>query len=48
MKLKFTIGVRVPPEIEEEGMDSSKHGGIVDYASAKPVAPKLVEAGAEA
>ena len=42
--MKFTVGVRVPPEIEEEGMDSSKHGGLVDYASPGPKAA----AGAEA
>mmetsp|Transcript_5652 Transcript_5652/g.8495 ORF Transcript_5652/g.8495 Transcript_5652/m.8495 type:complete len:500 (+) Transcript_5652:39-1538(+) len=28
---KFTIGLRVSDEIEEIGIDSSKHGGIVDY-----------------
>ena len=28
--LKFTVQVRVPPEIEETGMDDSKHGGRHD------------------
>ena len=46
--MKFTIGVRVPEEVETAGMDSSKHGGMVDYAvGVAPAAPKA-EAGAEA
>ena len=46
--MKFSIGVRVPEEIETAGMDSSKHGGMVDYAvGVAPAAPKA-EAGAEA
>ena len=45
LALKFTVGVRVPLEVETEGMDSSKHGGMVDYAQA---APAKAAAGAEA
>ena len=46
--MKFSIGVRVPEDVETAGMDSSKHGGMVDYAvGVAPVAPKA-EAGAEA
>mmetsp|Transcript_5837 Transcript_5837/g.8757 ORF Transcript_5837/g.8757 Transcript_5837/m.8757 type:complete len:487 (-) Transcript_5837:3-1463(-) len=28
---RFTVGLRVSKDIEEIGMDSSKHGGMVDY-----------------
>ncbi|KAG5192644.1 ammonium transporter [Tribonema minus] len=29
---KYTVGLRVSKEVEEMGMDSSKHGGLADYA----------------
>ncbi|KAJ1453573.1 ammonium transporter family-domain-containing protein [Pelagophyceae sp. CCMP2097] len=44
--LKYTIGVRVSKEVEELGMDDSKHGGHVDLLPAEPhkVTARLVEA----
>ena len=31
MFAKYTVGMRVTTEMEEVGMDRSKHGGLVDY-----------------
>ena len=36
MVCKMTIGVRVSEEMEEAGMDDSKHGGMVDYIGVAP------------
>lgn len=47
MALKVTVGVRVPLEMEEEGMDSSKHGGIVEIPTIQ-ADTKLTVKGAEA
>jgi ammonium transporter, Amt family len=35
MLAKLTVGLRVSQEVEEMGMDSSKHGGIADYVYAE-------------
>jgi Amt family ammonium transporter len=41
--IKFTIGLRVPPEVEEEGLDASEHGGQAYESEGMKGAPVAVE-----